>query len=208
MRSIDQVSNGKVMPTPPYWRMPSYRRITEAPSVKPRLDSALRPLPGWGMALIAPARVIASLRLESPRCSSCSREITVRLAGVCNTLSPSAEPVLAVEDSEPLRVSTTRTVSRVVGGTASSARAGTVCSRDTHSAGSAVLRRRAELGFVFICSRHARPPRNAGQLKEFGKRARRSARPDLAARDNQSKGVRAGLRRPSRPVAPALPMYR
>gem|GEM_PF-4314314 len=67
MRSIDQVSNGKVMPTPPYCRSPSYSRITEAPSVKPRLDSALRPLPGCGIALIAPARLIASLRLLSPR---------------------------------------------------------------------------------------------------------------------------------------------
>ena len=60
--------------------------------MKPRLDSALRPLPGCGMALIAPARLIASLRLLSPRCSSCSREITVRLAGVCNTPGPTQSP--------------------------------------------------------------------------------------------------------------------
>jgi hypothetical protein len=72
-------------------------------------------LPGCGIALIAPARLIASLRLLSPRCSSCSREITVRLAGVCSTLGPNAEPALAVDDSSPLRVSTTRTVSSVVG---------------------------------------------------------------------------------------------
>src|SRR3546814_9970014 len=56
IRSIDQVSKGKVRPTPPYWRMPSYKRMTEVVSVNPRADSELPPLPGCPMALMPPAR--------------------------------------------------------------------------------------------------------------------------------------------------------
>ncbi len=173
MRSMDQVSNGKVTPTPPYWRRPSYRRITDAPSVKPRLDSALRPLPGCGIALIAPARLIASLRLLSPRCSSWSRSMTVSAAGVCSTLRPTAEPALGTADSSPWRVSTTRTVSRVVG-SAASARAGAVYRAKAHSAGSVAQRRATTFGFVFMFPRHAMPPLQRGQQKESRTRMHRA----------------------------------
>lgn len=81
------------MPVPPYCRVPSYSHMTDEPPEKPRADSSLRPLPGWGEALMPAVRVTASITRESPRSSNWSRLMASTLAGVCMGVRPRLEPV-------------------------------------------------------------------------------------------------------------------
>lgn len=79
---------------------------------------------------MAPAQVMALFRLALPRAFSCSRKITVRLAGVSSTLRPSAEPVELMSVNVTARSSTTRTVSSVRGAGPCCAKTPVECSRN------------------------------------------------------------------------------
>ncbi|MNQ75799.1 hypothetical protein D3C85_906050 [compost metagenome] len=71
----------------------------ELESVKPRADSDEPPLPGWRMAVMPAAWMMASVTVTAPRSRNCSLLMISMLAGVSKGVSPSSVPVAAVSSS-------------------------------------------------------------------------------------------------------------